>query len=357
MENTQRINYIDFIKGAAVIFMMFQHLGVWFWKIPWNQINNLFIDHPIYMATNALGGFSAPAFITCAGFGAYYFMEKYNSSKAIILRGVFLIICGYLLNLAVPIWFTYGSWYVLHLIGFCLILSPLLVKRNNLKSIVILIIIVLIISTLGQYFLNTPYKYSSKRMGNYNLSGGVFRLMFFEGHFPIFPWIVFFISGIFTAKKIQNNEKSSVLYFSISSLLGAIFLLSFSIFLPNLIHSDFKIFFRLSTSFYPLRPIMLFFLLFLITFTIYCFSLLDEKYKIKKRNPIVLTGKLSLTIFAAHIIIFKQGLHLLGYYKYFSTNISYFLTIFISFLFAVMSIIWYRFHFKYSIEWFLHKIK
>lgn len=357
MENIKRIPYIDFMKGLAVIFMLFQHLGVWFWDIPWSQISNLLIDFPFYMGTNALGGFSAPAFITCAGFGAYFFNKKYKSPKRLIHRGIFLILTGIILNLAAPIWFKISSWYVLHMIGFGLVISPVILKIFENKKLFLLTIILIFITTIiGQYLLHTPVKYSSTRMNNTFLPGGFFRLMFFEGHFPVFPWILFYLSGIFCAEKTLNGETNKILKLSIISLSISIILFIVSFTVKPILPQSLKNFMTITTSFYPLWPIMLFFLLFLTIFAIYILSLINKKKEFSPNNPIVLTGKLSLTIFVSHIIIFKQGLNLIDKYKIFNSVTSYILMLSVTLTYILIAVFWSKVKFKYSIEWILHEL-
>lgn len=348
----ERLHYIDFIKGLAVIFMVFQHLGVWFWDIPWDRVTNLLTDFPVYMAFNATGGFSAPAFVLGAGIGSYFFHRKYNSNVKLIQRGILLLLFGQIMNALVPLWFTPGSWYVLHLIGFCLIVSPLILKLKKQQYKVILLFIIFIITLFFQYHLKTPFKMASKRMGDFTIAGGVFRIMLFEGHFPVFPWIIFFISGIISAEIIESKKNIKFLFYSIglfsTSALTYIFYLIFPFSKnPNIIK-----FFKTAATFYPLYPVMLFALLGTVFLSIFILS----KIKFSSGNPIVTTGRLSLTIFFLHVVIFKQGLSMIGYYKYFPTIISFFLMLFVSFIFILLSIIWSKYKFKFSLEWILRKL-
>ncbi len=350
MEDNSRLAFIDFIKGLAVIFMMFQHLGIWFWDIPWDKITNILTDFPLYMAVNATGGFSAPAFIVCAGFGAFYFNEKFNSKLKFIKRGMVLLVFGYMMNFLVPSWFTPGSWYVLQLLGFCMIISPVLFVIKKKEFLFILTLFILILTIYIQYVLKTPSQYSSQRMGDYKMPGGVFRLIFAEGHFPVLPWTIFFITGMITADFYKKGQSRNILMTAIASLiisctiLAAGYVIKFS-------NPEIARFFNAGTSFYPLYPVMLFFLISLVLFSIYALSFI----KFKPENVIVLTGRLSLTIFILHVVIFKQGLNLIGKYKYFNVQISFILMSLVVSIFILIAFLWSKKNFRFSFEWLLRK--
>lgn len=351
MTDNGRITFIDFIKGLAVIFMMFQHFGIWFWDIPWDKITNIITDYPFYMAVNATGGFSAPAFIACAGFGAYYFNEKYGSNLKFIKRGIILLTFGYIMNFLVPSWFTWASWYVLHLLGFCLIVSPVLLKIKKNYLLILIMTVISLITVYIQYYLKTPLQYSSDRMGDYKMAGGVLRLIFAEGHFPILPWINFFIAGIISADFYHSKKRKNILIFAAASIGTALILLYSGRFFHSL-DTEITKFFRIGTSFYPIYPIMLLFLISLVLFSIYILSFIN----FKNNNLIVLTGRLSLTVFILHIVIFKQGLVLIGKYRIFTTPVSFLLMLFFSFTFVLISYLWSKRNFRFSLEWLMRRL-
>ena len=172
----ERINYLDSLRGLAVILMVQQHLLSWLWDKKWIAYALTFPDHPFMLAFNFMGNFAAPVFLIVAGTGSAILNEKVILSKHENLkRGLFVLLCGYVLNIVSPHWFVPGSWYVLHTIGIAIILSPFLMKLENLYLIIISALIISF-SPLFQTWLNTPLMIGNDQMNNVCLHGGILRL-------------------------------------------------------------------------------------------------------------------------------------------------------------------------------------
>ncbi len=122
-----RITGIDALRGIAVVLMVQQHLLAWLWDAPRVTFPDLVRGYPLSMMLNLLGNLSAPLFIMLAGMGAGLFLARPGSrARTLVVRGACIMLLGLALNLLAPYWFNPGSWYVLHLIGLCLMLAPTL---------------------------------------------------------------------------------------------------------------------------------------------------------------------------------------------------------------------------------------
>src|SRR5690606_20795062 len=112
----KRLLGLDALRGIAVFLMIEQHLGVWLWRGP--GPGGRMADYPGLLVFNALGGGAAPAFVTLAGIGASLLASKRERpDRTLALRGIAILGFGYLLSALTPSWFSWQSWFVLHLMG------------------------------------------------------------------------------------------------------------------------------------------------------------------------------------------------------------------------------------------------
>ena len=346
MKEFQRLKSIDALRGLAVILMIQQHLGVWF-------TFNIY-ETKIMLAFNALGGLAAPIFITLAGVGSILINLKHkNNNKLLMKRGFLIILLGYLLNLLTPSWFSPGSWYVLHLIGFCLLLSPFL-KKIPIKGLFLFLALVLFATIVIQDFLKTPPSLSNNYMKSLNHPGGIFRLALAEGQFPLFPWLAFFLSGLIAGKFIISKKIKTI------AIMGGAFLLlalTLSLFdkIFNLKGISFR-FCHLTPHFYPaLTPITLILIsssLFILAFFLY----LETKEKKIFPKALVSTGRLSISFLFLHVPIFRESALFFNFWQKMPSLLSSVIICLLLALFIKGALFWGKKSYKYSLEWIIRKI-
>src|SRR5688572_27488468 len=121
---TERLHSLDALRGLAVFLMIEQHVGIWVWHGP--ARGETVWDHPILLGFNALGGGAAPLFVTLAGLGSALFVatDRPRTDITLVRRGLVLMLFGLALNFMSPSWFSWGSWFVLHMMGFAMALGP-----------------------------------------------------------------------------------------------------------------------------------------------------------------------------------------------------------------------------------------
>lgn len=354
--NSKRFEFLDFAKGLAVIFMVVQHIGIWMWELPWSKIVSNFKGNSIYIILNTLSGLSAPIFIFSAGAGAYLLMEKENNSSKIIKRGIIILILGYIHNFTIIYWFEYGSWYVLHLIGFCFLIVPL-IKRFKKQTIVVLILSLILLTYMVQTGLETSIKLTNKNMSDMTLNLAFIRIALAEGHFPILPWITFFLLGYLTIDLFQEKDKAlSLIFIGITMLFVGSILLGIGAAFPDLKESN--IFVRLlylKPRFYPLILPMLLFLLGLVLIVMELIKLICHKLSIGENNPIVVIGRYSLTIFFTHVYL-KLFLYHFKLSQTFSKFVTMFSIIGALLLFTALSYWAKHTKYKYSLEGLLRRL-
>jgi len=271
----ERISALDALRGMAVLLMLEQHLGFWLWDMGGNstQIEGLLIDHPIMVGINGLGGLAAPIFITLAGVGSILLQSRHGHGPILLIkRGIVMLLFGYILNLLGRDWFTVGSWYVLHLIGISLIIAPLL-HRLKTPVLAVLLLVTLLVAVGLQDYLKTPLLMDDRFMTDYDRAGGIIRLSLAEGHFPIFPWIFLFITGIIAGRWINARKLRNCILLGLSFLVIASAMLSFHYFTPApAVVGPYSRALLPSLTFYPAMPIMVLMLASAVLFILVIFA-------------------------------------------------------------------------------------
>lgn len=349
---------MDSLRGLAVILMVQQHLTAWLWNMKWTPFHLIFTKHQVISGIHFAGCLAAPLFLILAGAGASMMHESGKKTPEIIKRGIAIILCGYLLNLITPNWFSPGSWYVLHTIGVSMILSPLLLRLTN-SRLALLLLTTILLAALLQTWLNTALSQSNYDMNNISQPGGIARLMFVEGHFPLFPWLGFFMAGIIAKRLANSHNHKTILYAAASCI--AISIILCSLYRHGYFFVTGGVLFRIFIPlrhFYPPLPVFIFFILGIALFLFFIFAKYGSLFTGTCALSIMLkaTGRSSLSWFIIHVFIFNQLSWLCGFYMTFSGAEAFLI---ISLFIAAMlclSVIWEKYNFKYGFEWIIRRM-
>lgn len=354
--NTNRDASLDIIKGLALIFMIIQHLSVWLWDASWSKSASLVAAHPVYFALTSLSAVSAPLFIFAAGIGAAFLARKSGSNRAFLFRGAVLLLIGYCMNFTITSWWGPGSWYVLHLIGFSLLTMPLL-RRMNRTTHIILITAALVAAAILQSLLNTPLAYGNDRMADMSLSLAPLRLAFVEGHFPVLPWIAFFIAGYVCGEFISAQRIRPMLLWGIGLVIAGAGIAAAGILLPSLYQGTWLMhIFAFSPGFYPLLPAVALMLLggaMLITLLV---RFISDAARATACNPLAGIGRISLTVFISHAYI-KQLVYATGHNQRYSETVTIALTALLILIYILLERLWRSSGYRFGAEWLLRRMR
>lgn len=350
-----RIPAVDALRGVAVALMVQQHLGVWLWSESMMPVWPHFLKHPFMVALNMLGLLAAPLFVTLAGFGAEMAREKYLPPGAtLVRRGVLIVLAGYLLNLVTPHWFTPASWYVLHLIGFCLVVSPLLF-RLPAAGLALLYPLVIVLAPAAQTLLATPLILFDPRMGSATLPGGIARLAFVEGHFPVLPWLAMFVSGMLSARFRKRGRLLPITLAGIACLAagvipGALYNHGYAFAARGLL---FRLFVAVPYVYPPFPPVIL-------TLNGIALLLLAGALSAGEKGGsawgfLVSPGRASLSILFAHIVLFNELARLAGIHRNLSAVPTLAVIALSIAVFAFVAARWERYDFRYGMEWLVRR--
>jgi uncharacterized membrane protein len=326
--NNNRLLSIDSLRGIAVVLMVVQHLVSWSWQGP--RSGELNSDYPIIMILVLLGGLAAPLFVVLSGMGVKILHDhtqesnSYQFKRKMVLRGGILILLGYLLNFLTPSWLGIQSWYILHLIGLGVLVSPWSTKLS-IKKIILFSACIFLFNSWVHIVLEIPNSFSTGMMNaesrmNSNIPSGLYLVYVacFQGQFPIFPWMVLFLFGhILTLYLDEFKNMIKILMASVGVGLLCVLVSKFfdiiGVGMPEVLEE----LVRFQVPFFPLTLPLAMFLFSGVVACCILVKLIEENGFLKKANLMVTLGNFSLSILVFHILLFRELGFRLGLFRVF----------------------------------------
>jgi uncharacterized membrane protein len=180
MQIENRVNYIDAIKGLAIVLMFYAHL------LPHYDEHSTFLG----LTERLVSSLAAPIFLFLVG----YNYKPFNSISIQLQRVLVIFLFAVLIDLFVWKIFPFYSFDVLYTIGFSLLFLRSLAGFNYWVKwgvFMLLFLSVVGIKLFNAYniSLSEPYLWQP-----YNIKD-VFYNLFINGWFPLFPWLLFSLMG------------------------------------------------------------------------------------------------------------------------------------------------------------------
>lgn len=346
---SHRLESVDALRGVAVLLMIQQHVLFW--------LSSNISTSALVLGLGGLGGLAAPIFITLAGVGSSLGTHRHADSDRIMpIRGLMILGFGYVLNFLAPHWFTLGAWYVLHLIGIAVMLSPLL-QRISSPYLLTLTAIVIVATAVLQTYLGTPFRLFNQQMSDPVNVYGFLRHIFAEGFFPIFPWLAYFIAGMVSGRWLSQKEKTKIGYLA-AVLFGLFLILALlDAAAPPFTQNPYLIrFFTVIPTFYPsLTPIILL-LISLSLFFLLGFTALEEKTKLRSVKFLSCLGQCSMTLLIVHVAVIRGAAHHFHFWQTFPVAEAVLLTLITLLAFTLIACQWRKVGYRYGTEWLLRKV-
>lgn len=350
----RRLLALDALRGIAVFLMIEQHVGIWLWHGPAPGQGTL--DYPLLVGFNALGGMAAPLFVSLAGVGSALMSAKNAPRTDVLLvrRGLVLMLFGLALNFLTPSWFSWGSWFVLHMMGFAMALAPLW-RRLPTPALLVGCGVVLATTVAVQLWLPTPVPITNPRMRDVTMPGGPLRLALAEGQFPILPWLTFYLAGFCAGRWISRGTVGRIavlgLCFAALGGLGHLLTSSGAVTHPWIVRG-----FELHLGFYPASVAIVGLLLGGALLLISFVAWVEQRRSIGADNFLVTLGRTSLTLLMVHVVVFREWSRPIGWWRGLDSNT----TLLVIFAFLVLSVVlsrlWQRVGYRFGAEWMLRKI-
>jgi uncharacterized membrane protein len=352
----RRLLSLDALRGIAVFLMIEQHVGIWMWRGP-DPGRSLF-DYPHLVVFNALGGGAAPLFVSLAGVGSALFVAagRPKTDVTLVRRGLVLMVFGLVLNFLSPSWFSWGSWFVLHMMGFAMALAPIW-RRLPDWGLLAACAAVLVATPVVQTWLGTPLVLDNEAMRSLQRPGGPLRLALAEGQFPILPWLTFYLAGMLAGRFIVRDRWPRIAALGLGFIaiggLGHLLLRLDALPLSRVMATRA---FGLQLSFFPasisIATLLLGGALLLIAVVVW----FERRFELTDANPLVTLGRASLTLLMLHVPVFRDLSRPVGLWRGLSAE-GALVTIFVFFgLAAILTRLWQRVGYRYGAEWTLRKL-
>lgn len=293
----QRIVGFDLARAYAIFGMFIVNFNFCFGSFQNKSLPGKFI--------NLFTGNSTAIFIICAGMGVSlmtdryyeYSIEKKQTFKSIILkRSWFLFALGLLLYNWWPgdILHFYGGY--MHIAAFLLFVPRKYYLWYAIAAVIIFHVLLFIIPVETSWDFNT-FKYT-----DFWTLKGFLRNTFYNGWNSIFPWMAYFLLGMWLGRIDWKNDKTRKNIF----LTGFIFFILFELLRKYALYKPFNpevLNYIMSDYFPPFLPFIIItasFALMVITICIW----LGNKYSHNKLlNGFAETGKMTLTHYVFHLTI------------------------------------------------------
>jgi uncharacterized membrane protein len=349
-----RVFSLDALRGLAVFLMIEQHVGIWLWRGP--DRGHAIGDYPFLVGFNALGGMAAPLFVTLAGVGSAFFVAagRPRTDLTLVRRGLVLMGFGLVLNLLTPSWFSWGSWFVLHMMGFAMALTPVW-RRLSDRTLLLVCLGVLVSAVAVQVWLRTPLVLHNPRMRDVSLPGGPFRLALAEGQSPILPWLTFYLAGFVAGRFIHAGQPKRVAWLGLG--FAAIGLVGLAAYRAGLVHHPWLVrAFSLQLGFFPASTAIVGLLLGGALLLIAGGAWIETKRPISPAHPMVTLGRISLTLLMLHVVVFRELSRPVDLWRGLSAPATLAVVFGFLLLATLVSRLWMRVDYRGGAEWLLRKL-
>jgi uncharacterized membrane protein len=335
--------------------MIEQHVGIWLWRGP--GPGETWFDHQAFMAFNGAASIGLPLFLGLAGVGTTLLLHKHprDGARMAVARGVGLLVLAYLLNLTTS-WFSWGSWFAVHLIGFGVLLGPLW-GRLSTRALLGVAVGILVATPLLQMALHSPEQFDNPRMRDVTMTGGALRLAVAEGQYPIIPWLSVFVAGCVVGRWILADRlRPMVMLPAIALVIGGVghgLQRLWGDGAPELFDRAF----RLVLGFFP-ASIAMVCIIFGLGFLLVAAaeSVLRRRPPLRSSNPLVTLGRTSLTLFFVHIWLFRELSRPLGLWSELSPAMCLVYIFGFTAFWIAFTRWWARYDYRFGAEWLLRVI-
>lgn len=351
-----RLTTLDALRGLAVFAMIEQHVGIWLWEGPAPGTTRL--DYPGLVAFNAASAIGAPIFFALAGAGTAMLCVRRHGpglDGSLVRRGVLLYAFGVLVNLATPSWFSWGSFFALHMMGVGVALGPVW-RRISDRSLLAIAVAILAFTPVVQWWLATPDDLTNPRMRDTTLPGGALRLVFIESQYSLLPWLSTYLTGFFAGRCIERGDLRPVVRLGLVILAiaaaGRFAAWWAGAEEPDLLWRAF----RWKLGWFPPALSIVMGVLGLALLVIAAAARRDRRHPLPDDHPLVTLGRISLTVFIVHAPLFRELSRPLGLWSALTPAPT--LVIIAAFTIAclVFSRWWSRHDYRFGAEWLMRRI-
>jgi uncharacterized membrane protein len=271
-----RSHSLDLIKGIAVLIMIFANTSVYFFN---------FID---FNFIRLICSFAAPVFLILTGYFTQMNLLKYDVNKNILILRALQILClGAFIDIVFWGTIPFITYDILYLIAF----SQLILIFINFKYYIFLVLLILLGSFIIPNLISYRFEIDEISVQLFDsfktiINSKPLKRLFYDGWFPILPWLAFVLMGALMFRNKIFFTKYSTYFLMIGlSLFGLTYLI--------IVNQDYPIRNFYLEIWYPLKNTLL-----LIPFSVFfiIIGLIDNRFYRPKPmfNFFIILGKNSL---------------------------------------------------------------
>jgi uncharacterized membrane protein len=356
-EPTRRLTTLDALRGLSVFAMIEQHVGIWLWRGPDPGMTRL--DYPGLVAFNAGSAIGAPMFYVLAGVGTALLCLRSRASAAeldaeLFRRGLGLYGFGVLVNLATPSWFSWGSFFALHMMGVGMMLAPLW-RRMGDAALLGLVALVLGATPLVQALVDTPEELTNPEMRDVSLPGGALRLAVIGSQYSLLPWLSTFLVGFWVGRAIHRDALRPIVVvgtvmFAVGAIGHALVWITGAV-EPELFWRAF----RLRLGWFPPSIAIVTLLTGPTLWIIAAAVRRDRRRPLASDHLLVVLGRISLTVFVVHAPLFRELSRPLGLWSALAPGPTFAVIGGFTLVCLVLGRWWSRHDYRYGAEWLLRR--
>lgn len=354
----RRLTTLDALRGLSVFAMIEQHVGIWLWRGPDPGLTRL--DYPGLVAFNVVVVIGAPMFFVLSGVGTALLCARARGparalDASLVRRGLVLYGFGMLVNLLTPSWFSWGSFFALHMMGVGIALAPAW-RRMPAGALLGVVALVLAATPLVQAFVETPEELTNPDMRDVSLPGGALRLAFTGSQYSLLPWLSTFVVGFWAGLQIQRDRLRSivvvgVVLFAVGAVGHALVWITGAS-EPEILWRAF----RLRLGWFPPSVAIVALLTGPTLWILVAAVRWQRRRPLAPDHALVVLGRISLTVFVVHAPLFRELSRPLGLWSALAPGPTFAVIAAFTIACLVFGKWWARRDYRYGAEWLMRKL-
>lgn len=351
-----RLAMLDALRGAAVMAMIHQHVSIWLWRGPDEGLTNL--DYPALVALNVIVVPGAPLFFALSGIGTTMLArnpDRPGLDAQLVRRGLVLLAFGLLVNLLTPSWFSWGSFFALHLMGLSIMLAPIW-RRLGDRTLLATAVVFLAATPFVQAWLDLPSELTNPEMRDVDRPGGVFALMLGASQYSMLPWSATFLVGMWAARMIDRGALGTLwrtgAVLIAAGGLGHLALVLSGAGEPDILWRAF----RVKVGWFPAPLSIVLPLLGLVLWILAVAVRRDLRSPLPHDHALATLGRVSLTVFMLHAPLFRELSRPAGLWSALDPVATLGVVAALTVLALWLARLWSRVDFRWGAEWWLRRL-
>lgn len=351
-----RLAMLDALRGAAVMAMIHQHVSIWLWRGPDEGLTNL--DYPALVALNVVVVPGAPLFFALSGIGTTMLArnpDRPGLDAQLVRRGLVLMGFGLLVNLATPSWFSWGSFFALHLMGLSIMLAPLW-RRLGDRSLLLAAAAILAATPFVQAWLDLPSELTNPEMRDVDRDGGVFALALGASQYSMLPWAATFLVGMWAARMIDRGALGALwrtgAVLIAAGVVGHAALVLLGAAEPDVLWRAF----RIKVGWFPAPLSIVLPLLGLVLWILALAVRRDLRHPLPHDHALATLGRVSLTVFMLHAPLFRELSRPVGLWSALDPIATLGVVALLTVVCLWSARRWARVDFRWGAEWWLRRV-